>query len=227
MPEIFGRHYDRAELESRAGDFSQLCGVTPIVYDEGRARGTRGFLLRTGGGFEAEIVADRALDVLSATYRGIPLTWRGPGGLAHPAYSEPGVEAFERDFFGGLMTTCGLQAFGPAGTDADGSWQQHGYINHAPAQSVAHRTVWEGDRCTFEISGTVMEARMFGACLRLDRTWRAEAGQERAAIARSGDERRRSARSSYAAVSLQCRVSTSGRPHAAGRYPRGHASPGR
>lgn len=177
MPERFGRQYDRRALEARVGDPLQLGGITPIVYDDGRARGTRGFLLRTGGGLEVEIVADRGLDALSATYRGIPLTWRGPGGLAHPAYSETGIASFERDFFGGLMTTCGLEAFGPAGSDIDGSWQQHGYINHAPAEAVACNAQWEGDRCTFTVSGTVRDARMFGATLRLERTWRAILGE--------------------------------------------------
>jgi galactose mutarotase-like enzyme len=177
VPEIFGRRFDRSALEARVGELQQICGITPILYDDGRARGTRGFLLRTGGGLELEIIADRALDVVGAAYRGIPLTWRGPGGLAHPAYSEPGIEAFERNFFGGLMTTCGLQAFGPSGKDVDGAWQQHGYINHAPAQAVAHRAVWENDRCTFEISGTIRDARMFGASLRLERTWRVVLGE--------------------------------------------------
>ena len=177
MPEVFGRHYDRSTLEARIGELEQVGGITPIVYDDGRARGTRGFLLRTGGGLEVEIIADRTLDVASATYRGIPLTWRGPGGLAHPAYSEPGIVAFQRDFFGGLLTTCGLQAFGPPGSDVDGSWQQHGYINHAPAQAVAHRALWEGDRCTFEMSGTIREARMFGSSLRLERVWCAVLGE--------------------------------------------------
>jgi galactose mutarotase-like enzyme len=177
MPDLFDRHIERAEIEARVGDMRQLGGVMPIVYDDGRARGTRGLVLRTGAGLEVEIVADRALDVLSASYRGIPLTWRGPGGLAHPTYSEPGVAAFERNFFGGLVTTCGLSAFGPPGSDVDGSWQQHGYINHAPAEAVAHTTSWDGGRCTFEISGTIREARMFGPSLRLERTWRAALGE--------------------------------------------------
>jgi hypothetical protein len=177
MPTLFERRYDRRALEMRVGDLGQVGGITPIVYDDGRARGTRGFLLRTGGGLEVEIVADRALDVLGAAYRGIPLTWRGPGGLAHPAYSEPGSEAFERNFFGGLMTTCGLEAFGPPGDDVDGSWQQHGYINHAPAQAVSQATWWDGDRCAFEIAGTMRQARMFGPSLRLERTWRAALGE--------------------------------------------------
>jgi hypothetical protein len=58
MPELFERRYDRRALEARVGDPRQLGGITPIVYDGGRARGTRGFLLRTGGGLEVEIVAD-------------------------------------------------------------------------------------------------------------------------------------------------------------------------
>jgi hypothetical protein len=48
MPELFGRHFERTEIEKRVGDMRQLGGVTPIVYDDGRARGTRGFVLRTG-----------------------------------------------------------------------------------------------------------------------------------------------------------------------------------
>jgi hypothetical protein len=62
MPELFKRCYDRRALENRVGDLHQLGGITPVVYDEGRARGTRGFLLRTRGGLEVEIVVDRALD---------------------------------------------------------------------------------------------------------------------------------------------------------------------
>ena len=107
----------------------------------------------------------------------MPLTWRGPGGLEYPTYSESGVDAFERDFYGGLMTTCGLGAFGPPGSDVDGSWQQHGYINHAPAEAVANTTHWQDDRCTFAIFDTVREARMFGPSLRLERTWRAVFGE--------------------------------------------------
>jgi len=44
MPEIFNRRYDRRALETRVGDLRQLGGITPIKYDEGRARGTLPFL---------------------------------------------------------------------------------------------------------------------------------------------------------------------------------------
>jgi hypothetical protein len=43
MPELF----ERAEIEPRVGDRRQVGGITPIVYDDGRARGTCGFLVHT------------------------------------------------------------------------------------------------------------------------------------------------------------------------------------
>lgn len=176
MARLFGRTYERRALELRTGELRQIAGITSIAYDDGRARATRALLLRSGGGLEVEIVIDRALDVAFAAYRGLPLVWRAPGGVAHPSYAQPGIEAFERNFFGGLLTTCGLAAFGPPGSDADGAWQQHGYVNHAPAESAWYRTVWEDDDCFFEAGGVVREARMFGNTLRLERTWRAPMG---------------------------------------------------
>ncbi len=171
--------FDRSYLEARTGRLEQIGGITPIVYDDGRARGTRAFLVRTGAGLEFECVADRALDIASASFCGVPLAWHGPGGVAHPAYYAPTGKEFERNFFGGLLTTCGLNAFGPPGQDEFGSWGQHGRVNHLPAQNVIHRAHWQNDRCTLEIAGTVFEYEMFGEALRLERSWSVELGTNR------------------------------------------------
>jgi hypothetical protein len=176
MADLFGSQFTRHALEQRVGEFSQLGGIMPFVHDAGRSRGVRSLLVRTGTGFECEIVVDRALDVCDASYRGIPLAWHAPGGLAAPSYDDAPSSNFARNFFGGLMTTCGLTAFGPAGSDADGAWGQHGYIDHAPAENVSYRASWDGDRCTLEITGTLRETQLFGPYLRLDRTWRIELG---------------------------------------------------
>lgn len=174
MAELFGRSWTRAELEQRTGRLEQLGGILPLRYAEGRADGVRAFLLRTGGGLSVECVADRALDIASASLGAIPLAWQGSAGVAAPAFCAPGT--FEQNFFGGLVTTCGLTAFGPPGEDRWGSWDQHGRVNHLPAEQVAHRTYWEDDRCLFEISGTVHETQLFGEHLVLERRWRAELG---------------------------------------------------
>ena len=136
----------------------------------------RAFDVRSGAGLAFTCLADRALDVCAAEFRGISLVWHGPGGVAAPAYYQPSDEDFARNFFGGLFTTCGLSNFGPAGTDAYGNFGMHGRVNHLPAQSVSAQTIWDGDSCFFEIRGTVFEAQMFGENLRFERALRVGLG---------------------------------------------------
>ncbi len=131
----------------------------------------RALELRDGSGLTATLVVDRALDALELTYRGVPLTWCGPGGFA-PAPSPPTtLDGFQRGFFGGLVTTCGLSAFGPAGSDARGTWPQHGNINYLSAESLGVWVHWDDAQPHIRVSGTVRESRMFGQTLRLERTW--------------------------------------------------------
>ncbi|MGB8798443.1 MAG: aldose 1-epimerase family protein [Candidatus Aquilonibacter sp.] len=176
MPQIFGRTYSALELGRRIGRPEQLGGIREFTFRDGRALGVRAFDVSSGAGLRFTSLADRALDVCSLEFRGIPLVWRGPGGIAAPQYYQPGDDTFARNFFGGLFTTCGLGNFGPAGVDAYGEFGMHGRINHLPAEHVAARTVWDGDSCTFEVSGTISEAQMFGENLELERTLRVELG---------------------------------------------------
>lgn len=163
---------DRESLLARVGELDQLAGIRAFRFDEGRAAGVRAFHVRTGTGLEFTTVADRALDICSASYRGIPLAWQSANGVAAPAFYDP--VRFDETFFGGLVTTCGLTAFGPPGSDAYGTWGQHGRIDHQPAEQVRHETRWEGDRCFFEISGVIRQTRLFGEDLKLERLLRAE-----------------------------------------------------
>lgn len=182
MIELFGRPYSPAELGQRTGRADQLAGILPFVFEDGRARGVRAFDVRSGGGLRFTSVADRALDVYSVEFRGIPLVWHGPGGLAAPAYYQPRGEDFARNFSGGLFTTCGLASFGPAGSDAYGCFGTHGRVNHLPAENLGARTLWEADACVFEITGTISEAQMFGENLTIERTLRVELGANRLAL---------------------------------------------
>ena len=176
MPQIFGRAYSALELGRRIGRAEQLGGIREFTLSDGRALGVRAFDVSSGAGLRFTSVADRALDVCSVEFRGIPLVWLGPGGVAAPQYYQPSNGDFARNFFGGLFTTCGLGNFGPAGVDVYGEFGMHGRINHLPAEHVAARTVWDEDSCTFEISGTISEAQMFGENLMLQRTLRIELG---------------------------------------------------
>ena len=182
MPTLFGREYSALELGRRIGRPEQLGGIRAFTFGDGRALGVRAFDVCSGAGLRFTSLADRALDVCSLEFRGIPLVWHGPGGIAAPTYYQPGNEHFAQNFFGGLFTTCGLGNFGPGGVDVYGEFGMHGRINHLPAEQVAAQTVWDGDSCTFEISGTISEARMFGENLVLERTLRVELGANKLSL---------------------------------------------
>ena len=170
-PSVFGGTADVRELRRRTGDVRRLAGVTPVRFGDGGAEGVRALELRNGNGLTVTLVVDRALDALELRHDGIPLTWFGPGGLISPRAYVPTVEEFERTFFGGLVTTCGLTAFGPPGSDQWGTWSQHGRVNWLPAQDVCAVTDWDASPPEIRVSGVVREARMFGENLRLERTW--------------------------------------------------------
>lgn len=171
IPGCFGGRYDVEQLRRRTGELSRIAGVTPLVFSDGRAEGVRALELRNGAGLSVTLVVDRALDALELNYRGVPLTWLGPGGLTSPRSYVPTIEEFERSFFGGLVTTCGLSAFGPPGSDEWGTWSQHGRVNWLPAALTRVVVDWEAPEPQICIAGTVREARMFGEMLRLERTW--------------------------------------------------------
>lgn len=156
-------------LRERIGRDDQLGGITPLRLENG----VRAARIRTLGGIDALVILDRAMDVAHCSFLGVPLVWHGPGGIlpAHPGTLSD--DEFERRFFGGLLTTCGLGAFGPAGSDAFGSWGQHGHVNHIAADEITVRTILDAPEPFMELAGVVTEAHMFGESLRLERTWRA------------------------------------------------------
>jgi len=166
-------------IAHRIGRLDQIAGIAPIRFTDGRARGVRAFDVRSGGGLRFTAVADRALDVSALECDGVPLVWHGPGGVAAPTYYRESDDGFARDFFGGLFTTCGLGNFGPGGSDGFGTFGMHGRINHLPAEDVCARAVRENGATTFEIAGTVREARLFGEDLALERSLRIEMGSRR------------------------------------------------
>ncbi|MBC5801154.1 MAG: aldose 1-epimerase family protein [Candidatus Eremiobacteraeota bacterium] len=176
MPQLFGREYSRAELASRTGRLDVVAGITPLTLRGGREEGVRALAFETGSGFSFMAVADRALDVAVARYDGIPLCWRSCNDIAAPAYYDPHGDDFLRTFVGGLFTTCGLENFGPAGSDQWGSFGLHGRIDSTPAENIAYETRWRGDECLLEARGTFRETRVFGENVRFERRLRVSVG---------------------------------------------------
>lgn len=161
--EIWGA--STAEVRRHIGSFSQVARAEELVHSQGPARGTRVIRVETGGGLSFDVLPDRALDIGAATYRGMPLAWISPTGFTAPAFALQQRTEWLRNFGGGLLTTCGLDSFGPPSEDDSGEYPMHGRISSTPAL-VTHVKVDENE---ITIEGEVRQATVFGENLILRR----------------------------------------------------------
>jgi Domain of unknown function (DUF4432) len=173
---LFGVPLTREALRRRTGRSEQLLGAELVERSDGSERGVRCVRLRSGA-IELEVVVDRALDLAQATVGGVPVAWISPTGLAAPGLALPtGWEPF-RTFFGGLLTTCGLEhTLGPADDDATHfrypgrsthSFPLHGRLSVTPGRLLGYGIDWERE-CVF-CRGDVRQAHVFGESLTLER----------------------------------------------------------
>ena len=127
-----------------------------------------------GSGLTFTLLPDRGLDIWTAHYRGMPLTWISQGAPHPPDHGSPWL----RQFNGGLLTTCGLQHAGPAQVDEETGEHRgvHGHYTRLRAEILRREGGWEGEVYTLELKGRVGQARLFGEQLRLERTYRITLG---------------------------------------------------
>jgi hypothetical protein len=169
---LWGQQYTRRELESYMGDLRQVADIRLATLDDGAERGVRVAEVRTGSGFDFTVLLDRALDIGTATYNGIPLAWQSGTGAVHPSRYEPGGRGWLRTFHGGLLALCGLTHVGPDMVDPENDevLGLHGRINTIPAQDIAIERDWDAERPTLRLHGAVDEKVLFGYKLHLERT---------------------------------------------------------
>jgi hypothetical protein len=124
-------------------------------------------------------VVDRALDIASARIRQIPIAWRSPTEIVAPWFVGNGGFGPHRGFFGGLLTTCGLDHIGaPVERSAErfgyrartvDAFPMHGRISGTPAR-VSACGVREADGVLEAfVEGTVTQVAVFGEHLPLTR----------------------------------------------------------
>jgi hypothetical protein len=176
MARLWNRDWTKRELLARVGDLSQIAGVERFTYDDGVRDGVRAARVRTGGGLDFTVLLSRGLDISHATYKGMPLAWLSQTGEAHPHAFDAEGRGWLRTFYGGLVTTCGLQNAGMPNVDGDEPLGLHGRISHTPAEEVGTTTEWSGDEANVIVSGKLREANVFGENLRLTRKITAAVG---------------------------------------------------
>lgn len=156
----------------RVGSLEQLARVDSLIEADGPARGARLLRVVNGGGLEFDVHPDRGLDIGAASFQGVPLAWLSSTGIAAPSHYDPVGRGWLRTFGGGLVTTCGLDSFGPPADDEDGVVGMHGRIGHIPARL----TTVEATPKRILIAGTVRQTAVFAENLALRREISTEVG---------------------------------------------------
>jgi hypothetical protein len=179
LTEIFG--VPTEEAIRRIGSLAQVARVDSFVEANGPGRGSRRLHVVNGGGLEFDVHPDRGLDLGAATFDGMPLAWLSSTGIASPAAYEPNGRGWLRTFGGGLLTTCGLDNFGPPADDEDGAAGMHGRVGHLVATLTG--THASPERVT--VSGEVRQTAVFAENLVLRRTISTEVGSSSLSVADS------------------------------------------
>ena len=171
---------EQFELRKRCGDPNALCGIKDYIFNDGPARGIRAFDLRNGKGLELTVAADRGLDIPYLSYKGVNIGLLNKVGLRSPyLFQKEGASGFLRQFYGGMLTTCGITHAGGAGVDQGKDLGLHGPYDNTPAANVAAQTLYDGDDMLLRVTGEVRESEVFAENMVLHRTLTVETERNR------------------------------------------------
>jgi len=155
-------------------DMDQIAYARMSTLNEGDGRGNRIIEVNNGSGLSFTVVPDRAMDIVEASFRGIPISFRAPSGHVNPGrFVENGFD-WLRFWAGGLLTTCGLRHVGAPEVESESSISSqhglHGRISSQSAEDVGIIRQWNNNRYEITTKGTLRQAMMFGENLRLNRS---------------------------------------------------------
>ena len=173
---------DKSFLMKHMGNISQLAGIKRYEMLDGRAKGIETVEVVTGSGFDYTVLPGRCLDIASARYKGVPISFRSKAEIAAGAYAnEDGLE-WLRDFHAGMLTTCGLSNLGiDCYEDRPVYGHQHlclhGRISHIPATEVCCSGEWTDGEYVMKTSGLMRHSAHAGENLTLRRTVTSRLGE--------------------------------------------------
>lgn len=182
MAKIFGKEYTREELLKRTGNISQVGGIREVTYNAGRAKGLEAIDVDAGD-LKFTVFPSRCLDIGHASFKGFPISYISKSGLRNPEYFiEEKSKGFLDSFYGGLLTTCGLNNIG-VDCSVDGrEYGLHGEIANVPAELISKRMCWENDDLKIEITGTIRHSRFYAEDLVLERVIQTSLGANKLTI---------------------------------------------
>jgi len=157
-------------LRKYAGDLSGLYGIQDFTFNEAKAKGSRAIQINNGRGLQAVLLPDRCLDIPFFHYKGINLGLVMRQGITAPEFfSDDDGRGFNRQFYGGLLTTCGLFNAGQP-CEVDGrKHAMHGRIHNTPGENINKYELDDGDNIVLQVSAEMREASLFGEYVVLKR----------------------------------------------------------
>ncbi|MEG1394082.1 MAG: DUF4432 family protein, partial [Christensenellaceae bacterium] len=159
--ELYGKKITKEEIKKYVGDLSQIADAREGMLCAGRADGVRTIDVKTGSGLTFCVLPSRGMDIAWTEFKGIPIAYASKTGVSSPAYYEKDGMGFLRNFFCGLVTTCGLTYFGAVCNDDGDELGLHGRVSNIPAHDVSVSKEWEGDEYVIHIRGKVTQSCMF------------------------------------------------------------------
>ena len=179
MAKLFGKEMTRKEICARIGNLSQVAGIKQYTYNSGRADGVEAIEVGTGD-FSFVALPSRCLDIAFASYKGRQMGYISKSGIRSSHYFvERGDKGFLDNFFGGLMTTSGLNNIGASSHDMGKDFGMHGELSNIPADEKSAETLWNGDECTFRLRAKMFHSRFYAEDLGFDRVITAKLGENR------------------------------------------------
>ncbi len=156
---------EKKQLLKHIGSVEQIGGIRDFTFNDGKSKGVRALEINTGK-ICFTVLLDRCMDIAQASFKGQNVSWISKTGITAPQFYEKDGTGFLRGFYGGLLTTCGLENIGrPFGEHG-----LHGRIGNIPAEKISVFADWILDDYVMKVSGQVRESSVFGPNLVLKRT---------------------------------------------------------
>jgi hypothetical protein len=157
--------YSRETIEKHSIDIRQFVGFRQSTLPNG----VRVIDAYNTAGLRYTILVDRGLDIWTADFRGMPLTWVAQGSPMPPDFGMPWLQQFH----GGLLATCGLTHVGPPERDeVTGEFRDlHGLYTRMRAGDVSISGAWQDDDYVMRLTASIAEGWLHGYQLRLTRTY--------------------------------------------------------
>ncbi len=163
-----GRTYQ--EKLEHIGDLDQLISFRESKLCNGFQDGVRMMEVSNGGNLSVTVLPDRCMDLYQVRYKGKNMNYLAPCGIVAPEYYDAQGTRWLRNFFVGMLTTCGLQHVGGPLVNEEGEeLGLHGRIANTPAENVKYERNVKDENPTLTLEGTMREARLFGENLTLHR----------------------------------------------------------